>query len=254
MDIVFILILGILCGALVNYLADVLPTQRKLSAPTCPNCGASFNFVNYLIAMPCRACRAKHSIRHYLILAAGVLITLGLWLGNPALGFTASLLILTYFGLVAVIDIEHRLIMHSVSLAGAILFAVLGFIRNGWSITLSGGLVGGSVMLAFYLIGIQFAKYRAKKLGHDDGEEALGFGDVTISAVLGLLTGWPDIMLTLLIGVVIGGLFSLLTIVVLFALRRYHSMTVFTAYGPFLIIGATMMVFFREPVLRFFFP
>lgn len=253
MDIIFIIILGILCGFVVNYLADVLPTQRKLGKPACTNCGASFNMVHYLVLAPCRACHTKRSLRSFIVMTAGIVIALSLWLGQPITGFTLGMLILTYFGVVAVIDIEHRLIMHAVSLTGAILFAGIGLWHNGWYITLTGGLVGGGVMLAFYLIGIQFAKYRARKLGNDDGEEALGFGDVTISAALGLLVGWPDIMLTLLIGVVVGGLFSLLTIIVLSIMRRYNAMTLFTAYGPFLLIGAVMMVFFREAVLRFFF-
>ena len=76
---------------------------------------------------------------------------------------------------------------------------------------------------------------------------------MTISAVLGLLVGWPGIMLTLLIGVLLGGLFSLVVIIGLSAMRRYDALNVFTAYGPFLLIGAVMMIFFREAVLGLFF-
>jgi prepilin signal peptidase PulO-like enzyme (type II secretory pathway) len=253
MNILLIIILGLLCGVFVNYLADVLPTQRKLVAPTCAACDAPFNLLNYITFTPCRICHAKRAMRTHIVLVVGALAALSLWIWPPAIGFSLALLILTYFGVVAVIDIEHRLIMHVVSLVGAVLFAVLGLTLNGWLVTLLGGLAGGGVMLIFYLIGTQFAKYRAKKLGTEDDEEALGFGDVTISAVLGLLVGWPSIMLTLLIGVVLGGLFSLSMIVGLSIMRRYDALNVFTAYGPFLLIGAVMMIFFREAVLHLFF-
>lgn len=253
MNILFIIILGLLCATFVNYFSDVLPIQRKLVAPTCAACGVPFNLLNYITFTPCRICHAKRATRTYIVLAIGALSAFSLWTWPPAIGFSLALLILTYFGVVAVIDIEHRLIMHVVSLVGAILFALIGIILNGWLVTLLGGLVGGGVMLVFYLIGTQFAKYRAKKLGTQDDEEALGFGDVTISAVLGLLVGWPGIILTLLIGIILGGLFSLSMIVGLSIMRRYDALNVFTAYGPFLLMGAVMMIFFRESVLHLFF-
>lgn len=253
MNILLIIIIGLLCGVFVNYLSDVLPIQRKIATPICPSCNTPFKFLNYLSFTPCHTCKTRRSLRSYLVLVAGVLIAIIFWIWPPTIGIGIALLILTYFGIVAVIDIEHRLIMHVVSLAGAIIFTAVGAFLHGWQTTLFGGLAGGGVMLIFYLIGTVFAKYRAKKLGQDDDEEALGFGDVTISTVLGLLVGWPDIMLTLLIGIIIGGLFSLLMIIWLSLLRRYNAMTVFTAYGPFLLIGAIMMIFFRENVLRIFF-
>lgn len=253
MNVILVIFLGLLGAVIVNYLSDVLPVQRKLGLPACANCQTPFTPLNYLSFTPCASCQARRSFRVYLVLASGILISLALWIWPPQAGIWISFLILTYFGVVAVIDIEHRLIMHVVSLAGAILFGVIGILLNGWMTTLIGGLAGGGVMLIFYLIGTAFAKYRAKKLGQDDDEEALGFGDVTISAVLGLLTGWPGIMLTLLIGVLIGGIFSLLTIIILSALRRYDPMNVFTAYGPFLLLGAVAMVFFRDTVLSIFF-
>jgi prepilin signal peptidase PulO-like enzyme (type II secretory pathway) len=253
MNILFVVIFGLLCAVFVNYLSDVLPVQRKLAAPTCTACEAPFNLLNYLTFTPCRICHARRSLRSYSVLVIGALLAVSLWFWPPAIGFGMSMLILTYFGVVAVIDIEHRLIMHVVSLTGAVLFSIIGLVLNGWQVTLLGGLAGGGVMLVFYLIGTRFAKYRAKKLGADDDEEALGFGDVTISAVLGLLVGWPGIMLTLLIGVLLGGLFSLVMIIGLSVMRRYDALNVFTAYGPFLLIGAVMMIFFREAVLGLFF-
>jgi prepilin signal peptidase PulO-like enzyme (type II secretory pathway) len=87
-------------------------------------------------------------------------------------------------------------------------------------------------------------------MGHDDGEEALGFGDVTISGVLGLMLGWPLILYGLMIGILAGGLISLGLVLYLIATRRYESMTVFTAYGPYLVLGAALLIYF-PPILSF---
>jgi prepilin signal peptidase PulO-like enzyme (type II secretory pathway) len=253
MDILIAVFFGLLCAVLVNYLSDVLPIQRKLAAPTCAKCQAHFQPLNYLLLSPCKSCGTRRSFRTFLVLILGVMIAVALWVWPPAIGVWLAIVILTYFGVVTVIDIEHRLIMHVVSLAGAILFIPIGIFLHGWQSTLLGGLVGGGVMLVFYFVGTLFAKYRAKKLGADDDEEALGFGDVTISAVLGFLVGFPNIALTLLLGILLGGLVSLLMIVGLSLLRRYDPMNVFTAYGPFLIAGATLMLFFRDTVLKMLF-
>ncbi len=224
MEMGLLLLFGLSAGSLVNYLADTLPPEPRLS-------------------------RA----RNWLVLGSGAGIGLALGSLPVAMNPFLALGILTYFGLVAVIDIEHRLILHSVSLAGALLAALTGFFLHGWWQTLLGGLAGFGAMFCFYLVGMLFAKYRARRRGEDDGEEALGFGDVTISGVLGLLLGWPDVMLMLLVGILLGGLVSLLIVAGQLLFRRYQPLETFTAYGPYLLLGATALLFFRDSVLGFFF-
>jgi prepilin signal peptidase PulO-like enzyme (type II secretory pathway) len=238
---------GLLAGLLVNYLSDVLPTQRKLGRPVCAHCGTEYNLKDYLLLNTCPKCQSARSWRTYVCLAAGAALSMALWLYPPAqLGYWLGLAVLTYFGLVVVIDLEYRLILHMVSLGGALLGVVVGTVKYGLVYTLIGGGVGLGVMLIFYGVGILFARYRARKLGHDDGEEALGFGDVTISAVLGLMLGWPLIIYGLMIGILAGGLISLGLVLFLIITRRYESMTVFTAYGPYLVLGATILLFFPQ--------
>jgi leader peptidase (prepilin peptidase) / N-methyltransferase len=238
---------GLVAGWLVNYLADVLPTQRTFARPACPQCGTTFQWSDYLLVNACQNCRRPRSWRTYLTIFAALGISIALALYPPnRLGSWLGLAVAAYFGLVVIIDLEHHLIMHIVSLAGAVLGLVAGWIQRGLIPTLLGGLAGLGIMLAFYLFGILFARYRARKLGVDDGEEALGFGDVTISGVLGLMLGWPLILAGLVIGILAGGITSLLIIIALVAMRRYQSMRVFTAYGPYLIFGAALLLYFPQ--------
>lgn len=247
MELIFAGFLGLIAAILVNYLSDVLPVQRKLVRPVCAYCNADYSWKDYLLVAACRACGKPRSWRTYIILVAGPALSLTLWLNPPArLGYWLGLLVLAYFGLVVVIDIEHRLILHVVSLVGALIGFVVGSVKYNIPTSLVGGLVGGGIMLIFYWVGTIFARYRARKRGVDDGEEALGFGDVTISVVIGLMLGWPLVLYGLFLGVLAGGLFSLAIMLILMAARRYDPMTVFTAYGPYLVIGATILLFFPQ--------
>jgi leader peptidase (prepilin peptidase)/N-methyltransferase len=100
-------------------------------------------------------------------------------------------------------------------------------------------------MLMLYGFGMLFARLRAKRLGVDDGEEALGFGDVTISCVLGLMLGFPNIFYGLITGILIAGAFSILLILTLLLRKKFESTGIYIAYGPFLVLGAAFYLFFR---------
>jgi leader peptidase (prepilin peptidase) / N-methyltransferase len=241
------ILLGLAAGSLINYLADVLPTQHALTRPVCAQCGATFEWQDYFLINACKKCRAPRAWRTYFtILAALGIAVLLVYFPPQRLGTWLGMLLAAYFGLVIIIDLEHRLILHIISLAGAILGLVTGTLTHGLVNTLLGGVGGFGVMLVFYLFGLLFARYRARKLGLDDDEEALGFGDVTISGVLGLMLGWPWILAGLVIGILLGGLISLLIVIILVAARRFQSMNVFTAYGPYLVLGATLVLFFPK--------
>jgi leader peptidase (prepilin peptidase)/N-methyltransferase len=247
MELIIASFLGIIAGILVNYFSDVLPVQRALTRPRCASCNAHYSWKDYLLITVCRTCGKPRSWRTYFSLGVGILLSLLLWLNPPArLGYWLGLIVLAYFGLVIVIDIEHRLILHVVSLAGAVLGVITGTVKGGLLQSLYGGLAGAGIMLVFYWLGTLFARYRARKLGHDDGEEALGFGDVTISGVIGLMLGWPLVMYGLFLGILAGGVVSLVLVLVLVATRRYESMSVFTAYGPYLVLGAAILLYFPQ--------
>jgi leader peptidase (prepilin peptidase)/N-methyltransferase len=252
MDVIIAVILGLIAGWLVNYFSDVLPTTRALSRPTCKHCGATFHWQDYFLVRACSSCNHRRSWRTIIVLLTSIAVSVALWANYPPkLGYWVSLLLLTYFGVVIVIDLEHRLILHVVSLVGIVLGLFVGILNNGLISALIGGAAGLIIMFLFYLFGLMFARYRARKLGVDDDEEALGFGDVLLSLIIGLMLGWPQIFRALLIAILTGGLGSLVIVLVLLAMRRFQSMNVFTAYGPYLVFGAVLLIFFPQ-ALDFF--
>jgi leader peptidase (prepilin peptidase)/N-methyltransferase len=238
------LLLGWFSGWLVNYLTDVLPTSRRLTRPACPKCHKPHRWSTYLLLRPCAKCGQKRGWRAPVVQAVMTVTPALLWT-FPRQGFPFSLafLLLIYLAVVLIIDLEHRLILHPVSLVGAILGAVIGIWTHGVVATLIGGAAGFGIMLVFYYLGEWYVRFMAKRKGIKTDEVALGFGDVNLSGILGLLLGWPGISFGLLFAVFVGGLVSLTIILGMVITKKYQ---VFTAipYAPFLILSA-LSLFFR---------
>lgn len=237
------IVLGWLAGLLVNYLSDVLPVTRRFSQPTCPQCGQPWPWKEYLLLRGCPACGQRRSKRTWLaqlILLAG---SVYLWLAPPAkLNFPLAWLLLTWLGVVFVIDMEHRLILHPVSILGAGLGFGVGLYAHGLKPTLLGGAFGFGMMLLFYFLGEVFARWMSKRRGEEIEEVALGFGDVNLSGITGLLLGWPVILAGLLFTIFAGGIGSLLVIVAMTLRKRYQAFTPIP-YAPFLILSILFYLF-----------
>jgi leader peptidase (prepilin peptidase)/N-methyltransferase len=168
------------------------------------------------------------------------------------LGYFLGLILIIYFGLVFVIDLEHRLILHPTSIFGVFLGLIVGTVAHGILPTLLGGLGGLLIMLTFYGFGVLFTRVRAKRLlaiGQEpDDEEALGSGDVILVTILGVIVGWPLIWLCLLYGILLGGLVSLVIILWLIISGRYKTdaLMTFIPYGPYFIITASLIIYFPK--------
>jgi prepilin signal peptidase PulO-like enzyme (type II secretory pathway) len=254
------IVLGWLAGLFINYVSDVLPFTRRFSQPACIECQTPFSWLDYLTFRPCQHCGKRRSLRTWLVQILAVVAFAYFWVyPSKALGIPLGMLVLIYFGIITVIDLEHRLILHSTSLAGAILGLVVGTtidmrlhdngILSALGKSLLGGMIGFAVMFLFYQLGTLVARYRARKLQTtgqaDDGEEALGGGDVYLAGVLGLMLGLDYIGIGLAWGIILGGLVSFLFIVTLLLRRRYSnaSLMTFIPYGPYFIISAFYLLF-----------
>jgi len=251
--ILLFLLAGWLVGWLVNYLADVLPATLKLSRPTClnPDCRQPYAWGRYLFWRRCPACGRGRGWRAYAVQGICLMAALFLGLQPPArLSFAPGLILFGYLLTVAVIDLEHRLILAPLSLFGLALALVLGVLLHGWVDTLIGGVAGFLILYCFYLFGKIFTRLRARRLGVADAEEALGSGDVTLATVLGLLLGWPLIWFALLMAVLAAGLVSLIILGVALARGHYRqqAFNLFIPYAPFFIFSAVLLLYFPQVV------
>ncbi len=233
---------GWLSGGLANYLADVLPHFRRPVAPVCVSCRASRPWQDYLWPRPCATCGARPGWWRwgsYLLLAAA-LGYFGVAPGRLPL-FLAWLWAL-YFAVVVLIDLEHRLVLHPVSWFGAGLGLVSGTWLHGIARTLAGGAAGYGAMWLLYVAGAVFLRWVNRRRESAVEEVALGYGDVNLSGVLGLLLGWPGIVAGLVLGILLGGVFSLMYLLTALARRRYAAFTAIP-YAPFLVVATVILIF-----------
>ncbi|HZK85498.1 MAG TPA: A24 family peptidase, partial [Desulfosporosinus sp.] len=79
------------------------------------------------------------------------------------------------------------------------------------------------------------------------GDEVMGMGDVKLFAPIGLFLGWRMTLLALFLSVILGGMLSLLLIVLGKANRK--SMIPF---GPFIVTGVFITVMWGWDILRWY--
>jgi prepilin signal peptidase PulO-like enzyme (type II secretory pathway) len=230
MDLVIAAFLGIISGLVINYLADVLPQTRRLSTPLWwPVTGS-------------KTLRYLKSPRVIFVLVVSVVAALTLCFFLPQDFSIYSLaFILIYFALVTVIDIEHRVVLHPVSIVGALALGAIGLMRHGFVATVLGAMAGFGTMLAFYYLGEGLGRIMARRRGEKWQETALGFGDVNLGGVIGLLMGWPGVVAALTLGIFSAGVYSAIFIVFAMLTGRFRAFASIP-YAPFLCFGAVATV------------
>jgi leader peptidase (prepilin peptidase)/N-methyltransferase len=248
---------GLLAGGVVNRLADRLPQGRSVFKPrACVSCGRPYDWGGFLtvVAFPlrrgrCPGCAAPLPLRPILVEIALFLIIPYLWQQNgEALVFLAKSFYAAAFVLVSAVDFEHRRILNAViypSIAVALLASLL---RVGHETRLE-GIVGGVVGFVFFYLVFWLGEVFMSVLRRGGGGPALGAGDVKLAAFIGLVAGWPGVVPALILGILLGGLGALVTLIVQLARRTYKPLTSALPYGPFLAAGGLAMVLWGEAII-----
>ena len=243
---IFSIVMGLVIGILVNYLADVLPATRRLSKPVCAECSQPYPIKATLLSLPCPHCGHKRPIRHWLVLSFSVILcVLCQFFPFHGLSFWATIPLLIYLGVIVVIDLEHRLVLVETSLFGLILMGAYGLAFHGIKIALIGALGGMLIMLALFLLGMGFGKVVGILRHKAINEVPFGFGDVVFGTILGLLCGWPAIAAGLLLGILLFSAYSVVWLITLILTKRYKSFSNAQALTPFLILGCIILFYLR---------
>ncbi|OGO16063.1 MAG: hypothetical protein A2Z14_12460 [Chloroflexi bacterium RBG_16_48_8] len=249
---ILVTFLGFILGVVINLLADSLPHYRRPKGFHCPACSAKktplawSGVISFLTGnRECAYCGKLQEWRAPLVeitLAVGGYL---IYRANPSYAvFISGLVILFIYLLIIVIDIEHRLILHIVSGPSALVVFLLRFLNPEpeFTETIVGGVVGFFSFLLLYFLGQLFAMVMGRLRGTQIDEVAFGFGDVTLAGVIGLTAGWPGVIVALILGIFLAGIFSFLFIIARMLVRRYSPFMPIP-YGPFLVIGCLMVYF-----------
>lgn len=232
--------LGLILGSFVSALTWRLPRGLSVARgrSTCPSCDHPLTardlvpLLSWLAARGrCRHCGATVSARYPLIEAACALLFLLVAARAPALGWTlpalaAGLALMGTLLALAVVDLEHGLLLDGLNVAAAVPALALRWLdggAEGLGLALVGALIGGG---GAWLLRTGFRL--------TTGRDGLGLGDVKFLAVAGLLVvplDWPVFLfLAGLAGVVLG-----------LAWRAAGRGPVFP-FGPALILALVVVV------------
>ncbi len=210
--------LGLLWGSFANVCIYRWPAGRSVIAPGshCVACQAPIRWYDNVPVLAwlwlrgrCRACQAPFSARYLVVEAVtGALFGVAWWDAVVAAAPFAPLdLRLLHFAIyaafclvmvvIAVIDLDHKLILNRVTVPSLAAFylASLAWPERHWYDGIVGAAVGYGVPWAIGEI-----YYRVRRL------EAMGLGDSMLLAVVGALLGWRGVVVVLFLGSVIGTL------------------------------------------------
>jgi leader peptidase (prepilin peptidase)/N-methyltransferase len=182
----------------------------------------------------CPECKTRPRFRPALLIIAAVVLPIYLWswATGSIVRFGIASVVASVFLLVAIIDLEHHLILLKVTLPSAAVMGMAAGLMTGWPTTLLGGLIGFGLMLVVYVVGVLVFK------GH-----GIGAGDVILSGLVGLAVGADHVVPALVTGMMAGGIVAL-AYLTWGAIRRQSMRSQHLAYGPFIMIGAALAYFF----------
>ena len=240
---VLLFLLGLATGSFLNLCIDRLPKQESILNPPshCDVCQHKLRpldlvpLLSYLyLKGRCRYCGAKIHYRLPLVEAMTGLIFVLLWYQYGfSIELPLAMLFACLFIVILVIDIEHHLILNRVVYpAIALAFLVIILIPNyGIISAVIGGVTGAGILLLLALI----------------FPGGMGMGDVKLAALIGLLVGFPQVLIALLICFVLGG--AVAGGLLLAKLRGRKDPV---PLAPFLTAGLITTMFYGEEILRLY--
>ncbi|MFZ5479911.1 MAG: prepilin peptidase [Myxococcota bacterium] len=254
---------GLVFGSFLNVCVARIPEDRSVVWPgsACPRCGTPIRAYDnvpvlawFWLGGRCRACKGRISGLYPTVEAlTGVLAVLLFRRVVPDLGAfdAAHLVAFAWYGwlvfamlALTFIDLRWQIIPDEfsvysvpVGVAGAALLGWLGY--DGaptWQQSVVGALVGGG--------GLALVSFVAWKVY---GYEAMGLGDAKLLAMFGAWFGaYPAVVVILFMAAVSGSVVGLV-----FAAIRRKGLKMAFPFGPFLALGATAWLFFRESIHLF---
>jgi prepilin signal peptidase PulO-like enzyme (type II secretory pathway) len=241
---IFLFFFGLCIGSFLGVIIDRLPRNERFTKGRsyCEHCKHTLGLFDLIplfsyifLGGKCRYCHAKLSVFYPI-----VEVTTGVLFVVTFLHFGAgnSVLLAGYFLLVSIlialffIDLKYGILPFSlIGIAGIVSVPII--LLSNPLLLLNHVLSGFGVFLGFLAL---FLVTRGR---------GMGFGDVVYVLFMGLLLGFPKIIVGLYIAFLSGALVSL----VLVALKRKKLKGGTVPFGPFLVLGTLVGLFCGEKIV-----
>jgi leader peptidase (prepilin peptidase) / N-methyltransferase len=245
----FVFIFGLVFGSFLNCLVYRLETGKSFlrGRSFCPNCLhllswrdllPVFSFI--LLRGKCRYCRKAISLQYPLLeTAAGLLFVLTVFYFSFDFLFSFFYLIFSCFLIVIfVYDLKHYIIPDRV-IYPAIVLAFLYQLIEG-----TGSLAGIGRYSLFSAVGAAAFFLSVVLVSHG---RWMGVGDIKLAFLMGLLLGWPNILVALFLAFFIGAVVGLGLMV-----SGQKGLKSEIPFGPFLVTGTFLALFWGSQLLSWY--
>jgi leader peptidase (prepilin peptidase)/N-methyltransferase len=174
-------------------------------------------------------------------LATGLIFAFLYWYYGLSSGLGVMAFYACLFIIIFVIDLEHGLILNKVlypSMVVAVLLAL--FLPQPWLTRwivpgVANAAIGGGIgFVIFFVIAI------ASRGG-------MGWGDVKLAALIGLATGFPLVLSSMIIGAILGGIVA---VTLMIAKRRRLKETI--PFGPLLALATMVTLLWGNSILNWY--
>lgn len=241
------IVFGLVAGSFLNVCIYRLPQQSGFfkSRSYCPHCKKqilwrhNIPLLSYIFLQGrCACCRGNISIRYPLVEMMAALFTVCVF-QKWGLSATALFYIVMIYLLIVIsfIDLEHMFIPDRLIWLGAgvtFFMMVCGQVNLSWQEALTGA--------AFYGSALGLAGLLGKLLFR---QEAMGWGDVKLAIVLGLLLGWQMSVMAMICAF----LLAAAVVVTGLALGKIQRRQLIP-FGPFMALGAVTALFWGDWILK----
>jgi len=242
MLIVIFALLGTAIGSFLNVCTDRLPARKSLVYPPshCDVCQHRLSLkdlipvFSYLwLRRRCRYCQAPISQRVLWVeVGIGLLFAFLYWHYGLSVEFAVTAFYCCLFIVLGVIDLEHKLILNKIVYpATAVALVIAVFLPPGIVDSVIGGAIGFVILFIPALV----------------SRRGMGWGDVKMAALIGLVTGFPLVFVALLMGIVLGGLAA--GFLLLFKIKKRKEPIPF---GPFLSLAAMATLLWGGDILSWY--
>jgi leader peptidase (prepilin peptidase)/N-methyltransferase len=231
-------LVGLAVGSFLNVVIDRLPRGESLLFPSsrCEACGHGLStrdllpILSYVMLRgKCRYCDVPISWRLPLVeLLTGGLFAFLAWRLGPGLELASSLVYVLLFVPIFFIDLERGIIPDVIVFPGMALALGLALLEGRAVAAVVGGAVGFGLFLSIY--------YLARR--------GMGQGDVKLAGLLGLINGWPLILVAVLLSLISGGL-----VASVFLAMKAKGRKDPVPFGPFLVVGSFVTLLWGQRLL-----
>ena len=238
MERVFIFLIGLFTGSFLGVLADRLPRGESVvwGLSHCESCGTPLNWYELIPVVSyvrqkgkCTHCGKPFSVQYplvELVTGFGFAYLSGFYL-TPLIVFLAACTIFSALLVIFIADLKYQIIPDSMIVAGSVGALVIQCFSPTVLPSLLVHLASAAGSFAFL--------WALWAVTHGRG---MGFGDVKFAALMGLLLGFPSVVVAFYVAFLTGAAAGVILI-----LRGRAGLKSKIAFGPFLV-GGTVVAFF----------